>query len=136
MVGDHLNLYYCPVCTRVYYLSDYWEYLCGRAHATSVWPDGKLRHYFIKERTETNRPPWAIPAVVEEREILNQDVIETSLDVCKYPEDKDYADVRRHFGYSAPGGKHLTREQVIEKYGQFVLKQVEIMTTTEIESRH
>jgi len=135
MVEDRLDLYYCPTCTRVYYLSDYWDYLCGRAHITSVWPDGKLRHFFISERTETNRPPWAIPAVVEEREILNQDVIENSLDVCKYPEDKDYGDVRRHFGYSAPGGKHLTREQVIEKYGQFVLKQVEIMTTTEIDSR-
>ena len=135
MVEDRLDLYYCPTCTRVYYLSDYWDYLCGRAHITSVWPDGKLRHFFISERTETNRPPWAIPAVVEEREILNQDVIENSLDVCKYPEDKDYGDVRRHFGYSAPGGKHLTREQVIEKYGQFVLKQVEIMKTTEIDSR-
>jgi hypothetical protein len=120
-----LKLYYCPTCARVYYVSEYWDYLCGRVHATAVWPDGKLRRFFIQERTETNRPPWAIPQVAEERELLNQDVTETWLDVCKYPDDKDYRDVRRHFGYGAPGGKHLTREQVLDKYGQFVLKPVE-----------
>jgi hypothetical protein len=63
--------------------------------------------------------------VVEERELLNQDVIEMWLDECKYPEDENYGDVRRHFGYGAPGGKHLTRDQVLERYTQFVLKPVD-----------
>jgi hypothetical protein len=85
-----------------------------------------MRRFFISERTEVNRPPWAIPDLVEERELLNQDVTETWLDACKHPEDEDYKDVRRHFGYGAPGGKHVTREQIVERYGQFVLKPVEI----------
>jgi len=121
-----LRLFYCPACARVYYLSDYYEYLCGRVHATSVWPDGKLRHFYISQRTEINQPPWAIPSVVEERELRDQEVLETHLNPCKYPEDENYGDVRRHFGYGAPGGKHLTKEQVVEKYGQFVLKSVEV----------
>jgi hypothetical protein len=126
-----LRLYFCPACARVYYLSDYWEYLCGRNHATSVWPDGKQHRFFVSETTQTNRPPWAIPKVVEERELLNQEVIETWLDSCKYPEDENYGDLRRHFGYGAPGGKHLSKEQVLEKYGQFVLKPVEADLTTD-----
>ena len=127
MVGTGLRLFYCPACSRVYYLSDYYEYVCGRVHTTSVWPDGKLRRFFIAQRTEINQPPWAIPSVVEERELRDQDVIETHLTACKYPEDENYGDVRRHFGYGAPGGKHLTKEQVVEKYGQFILKAVEII---------
>ena len=129
-----MRLYYCPSCTRVYYLSDYYDYICGRVHPTAVWADGKLRRFFISERSEINRPPWAIPNLIEERELLNpagnQDVTETWLDACKYPEDKDYRDVRRHFGYGAPGGKHLTKEQVLERYGEFVLKPVEIEQAT------
>jgi len=125
MVGALLKLYYCPACSRVYYLSEYWEYLCGRVHATSVWPDGRMRRFFISERTEANRPPWAIPNLAEERELLSEDVIETYLAPCKFPEDKDYHDVRRHFGYGAPGGKHLTKEQIVERYGQFLLKPIE-----------
>jgi hypothetical protein len=121
-----LRLFYCPTCMRVYYLSDYYEYLCARLHVTAVWPDGRLRRFFIQEKTETDRPPWAIPNLVEERELLNQDVIETWLDVCKHPEDENYGDYRRHFGYGAPGGRHLTKDQVVERYGQFVLKAVEI----------
>ena len=120
-----MRLFYCPSCARVYYLSDYYEYLCGRAHATAVWPDGRLRRFFISEKTEMNRPPWAVPNVAEERELMNGDVIETWLDVCKYPEDQNYGDVRRHFGYGAPGGKHLTKDQVLDRYAQFVLKPVE-----------
>ena len=120
-----MRLYYCPACARVYYLSDYYEYLCGRVHPTSVWADGKQRRFFISERTEINRPPWAIPNLVEERELFNADVTETFLNVCKYPEDKEYGDVRRHFGYGAPGGKHLTKEQVLDRYGEYVLKTVE-----------
>jgi len=120
-----LKLYYCPTCTRVYYLSEYWEYLCGRIHVATVWPDGKHHRFFVSERAESNRPPWAIPKLVEERELLNQEVIETWLDTCKYPEDTDYGDVRRHYGYGAPGGKHLTREQVVDRYGEYVLKAVE-----------
>jgi len=129
MVGARLKLYYCPTCTRVYYLSEYWDYLCGRAHVTSVWPDGKTRRFFISERTETNRPPWVIPKLVEERELLNQDVFESWLDTCKYPEDTDYRDLKRHFGYGAPGGRHMTREQIIERFGQYVLKPVEILSS-------
>jgi len=126
MVGVRLRLYYCPTCLRVYYVSEYWEYLCARNHAASVWPDGKMRRFFVSEKTETNRPPWAIPNLAEERELMNADVIETWLDACKHPEDNNYGDVRRHFGYGAPGGKHLTKEQVVDRYGQFVLKPVEL----------
>jgi len=125
MVGERLRLFFCPACTRVFYLSDYYEYLCGNVHPTSIWPDGRTRRFFISEKTEVNRPPWAIPNLVEERELLNDEVIETWLDACKHPEDKDYGDARRHFGYGAPGRRHLTREQVVERYGQFILKPVE-----------
>ena len=119
-----MKLYFCQSCARVYYLKEDSQYLCGRIHAASVWPDGKLRRFVISQRTETNRPPWPIPKVVEERELFNQDVIETWLDECQHPDDSDYGDVIRHFGYSAPGGRHLTTEQVLDRYKQFVLKLV------------
>ena len=118
-----MKLYYCPSCSRVYYLTEDSQYLCGRVHTASIWPDGKLRRFIISERTEVNRPPWPIPRVVEERELLNQEVTETWLGACENPEDKDFGDVRRHFGYGAPGGRHLTQEQVVQRYGQFVLKE-------------
>jgi hypothetical protein len=90
-----------------------------------VSPDGKTRRFYIAEKAEINRPPWAIPEVVEERELFNEDVTETWLSPCEHPEDTDYGDVRRHFGYGAPGGKHLRIAQVLEKYQQFVLKPAE-----------
>ena len=116
-----MKLFYCPTCARVYYLSEDAQYICGRVHSAAVWPDGKLRRFFISERTEANQPPWAIPSVVEERELLNQNVTETWLKPCEHPEDTDYGDIRRHFGYGAPGGKHLTGEQVVIRYEKFVL---------------
>ena len=60
--------------------------------------------------------------VVEERELINDDVTEAWLDTCRNPDDTEYGDVMKHFGYSAPGGAHLTREEVLRKYGQFVLR--------------
>jgi hypothetical protein len=125
MMRGQLKLYFCPACARVYYLSEESRYLCGRVHAASVWPDGRMRRFFIAERTETNRPPWPIPELVEERELLNEDVTETWLGPCEHPEDTNYGDVRRHFGYGAPGGKHLRIAQVVDKYSQFVLKPAE-----------
>ena len=101
------------------------EYLCGRNHAPSIWPDGRVRRFNISEKEETNRPPWPIPELVEERELLTQELTESWLNECQNPEDEDYGDVRRHFGYGAPGGRHLTKEQVIAKYEGFVLKSVE-----------
>ena len=84
-----------------------------------------MRRFVISQKTESDRPPWPIPAVVEEREILTQELTESWVDSCPYPEDADYGDVRRHFGYGAPGGRHLTKEQVLAKYAAFVLKPVE-----------
>jgi hypothetical protein len=86
-----------------------------------VWPDGKTRRFYIAEKSEIERPPWSIPEIVEERELLNENVTETWLGPCEHPDDPDYRDVRRHFGYGAPGGRHLARAQVLEKYAQFVL---------------
>ncbi len=120
-----LKLYFCPTCTRVYYLSEEAAYLCGRNHATAVWEDGRLRRFVISNRDETNKPPWPIPALSEEREILNQDFIESWIDACPNPEDTEFGDFRRHFGYGAPGGRHLTRDQVLAKYSSFVLRPVE-----------
>ena len=116
-----MKLYFCPACSRVYYLPEGVRYLCGRAHTASIWPDGRNRRFFISERTETNRPPWPIPKLVEERELFNEDVTETWLEACKHPEDFDLSDVRRHFGYGAPGARHLSDDQVVAKYSQFVL---------------
>jgi hypothetical protein len=124
--GFPLKLFFCPACARVYYLPEESKYLCGRIHSAEVWADGRMRRFFISERTETNRPPWAIPELVEERELLNEDVTETWLGACEHPEDKEYGDVRRHFGYGAPGGRHLARDQVVGKYGMFVLRLAEI----------
>lgn len=91
-----------------------------------MWADGKVRRFVISNKTDTNKPPWPIPTLVEEREILYQDLTETWVDLCPNPDDTDFGDVRRHFGYGAPGGRHLTRDEVLEKYTQFVLKPVEV----------
>ena len=120
-----LKLFYCPSCARVFCLQEGSSYICGRVHPTTEWPDGKLRRFFISEKTETNKPPWPVPAVAEERELLNQNFMESWLDACPNPEDTDYGDVRRHFGYGAPGGKHLTKDEVAQKYALFVLKPVD-----------
>ncbi len=120
-----MKLHYCPSCARVYFLSEDSVYLCGRNHAPEVWADGRVRRFIISERTERNQPPWAIPALAEERELLQQEVTETWLDECKNPDDTDFGDVRRHFGYGAPGGRHLRRDEVLQKYDRFVLRIVE-----------
>ena len=117
-----MPLYYCPSCARVYFLQEAGDYLCGRNHAPSVWADGRTRRFNVAEKTEFNKPPWPIPQVAEERELLNQELTETWIGECQHPEDQDYGDVRRHFGYGAPGGRHLTRELVVEKYAGFVLR--------------
>ncbi len=120
-----MKLFFCPACSRVYYLDEGADYLCGRNHAPSIGSDGRARRFVISKREETNKPPWAIPSVVEERELLTQELIELWIDVCEHPEDEDYGDVRRHFGFGAPGGRHLTKEGVVQKYAQFVLKPVQ-----------
>jgi len=119
-----MKLFYCPACARVYNLDGDSSYLCGRNHAPSVWEDGTKRRFVISERSDSNRPPWVIPAVVEERELLQQDLVESWLNDCKYPEDKEYGDYTRHFGYGAPGGRHLTREAVVVKYRAYTLQPV------------
>jgi len=110
-----LKLYFYPSCARVYYLPEGSQYICGRVHGSVTWPDGRTRRFFISKKTETSRPPWPIPELVEERELLNEDATESWLGPCENPQDTEYGDVRRHFGYGAPGGKHLTRDQVIRK---------------------
>ncbi len=120
-----MKLFYCPSCARVYFLPDDVEYLCGRTHAPSIWEDGRNRRFVISQKEDTNKPPWPIPDVIEERELLTDEYVESWVDACPHPEDSDYGDVRRHFGYGAPGGRHLSKEQVVGKYGKFVLKPVE-----------
>jgi hypothetical protein len=121
-----LKLYACPSCTRVFYLSEGPGYLCGRVHPVSVWEDGKRRRFVISEKTEANRPPWPIPELAEERELLNQDMVESWLTACEHPEDEDYMDTRRHFGYGALGARHLSREEVTRKYQGYVLVPVDV----------
>jgi hypothetical protein len=120
-----MRLFYCPTCTRVYCLRDDSSYLCGRNHDASVWADGKTRRFVISQRSDTNRPPWQIPVVVEEREMLQQELTECWLDECKFPEDTDFGDYKRHFGYGAFGGKHLSKDEVAAKYSAYLLKKVE-----------
>ncbi len=128
MIGT--KLYFCPACSRVYYLEEGPDYLCGRNHAPSIGADGRARRFNISHKEETNRPPWIIPPVVEERELLTEELTESWLDACPNPDDQDFGDVRRHFGYGAPGGRHLTTNEVLVKYGQFILKLVETSTGT------
>jgi hypothetical protein len=108
----------------VYYLNEEFQYLCGRLHVASVWPDGRARRFAISEMSETDRPPWPVPEMVEERELLNENVLESWLKTCPHPEDADFSDVRRHFGFSAPGGRHHTRAEILVKYSQYVLRPV------------
>jgi hypothetical protein len=120
-----LRLYACPSCTRVFYLPEGPGYLCGRVHPVSVWQDGKKRRFVISEKTEANRPPWPIPDLAEEKELLNQDMIESWLTACEHPEDGDYGDTRRHYGGGAFGARHLKRDELIGKYRGYVLIPVE-----------
>lgn len=121
-----MKLFACPSCARVFYLPDGPGYLCGRVHPVSVWEDGKKRRFVISEKTEANRPPWPIPELVEEKELLNQDMTESWLAECEHPEDTDYGDMRRHFGYGAFGARHLKREDVARKYRGYVLVPVDV----------
>ncbi|MDA4126302.1 MAG: hypothetical protein OK452_03730 [Thaumarchaeota archaeon] len=68
--------------------------------------------------------------MAEERELLRQDLSETWIDECKYPDDTDFGNYRRHFGYGAPGARHLTKEKVIEKYNRYVLRQADSESMT------
>jgi len=63
--------------------------------------------------------------MAEERELLRNELSETWIDECKYPDDTDFGNYRRHFGYGAPGGRHLTWVQVLDKYNMYVLKLAE-----------
>lgn len=63
--------------------------------------------------------------MAEERELLRQELSETWIDECKYPDDTDFGNYRRHFGYGAPGGRHLTWAKVLEKYTKYVLRPAE-----------
>jgi hypothetical protein len=120
-----LKLFYCPTCTRVYNLDESATYLCGRNHDVAAWPDGTMRRLVITVESETNRPPWPIPAQTEEQELLRETYSECWIRACENPDDSDFGDVRRHFGYGAPGGKHLNREELVQKYAQYVLKPVQ-----------
>lgn len=117
-----MRLFFCPTCTRVYYLPEEASYLCGRNHVPAIWADGQRRRFMISERSESNRPPWAIPDLVEEGEMFQQDFVENWLNECKHPENTEYGDYRRHFGYGTLGGKHLTRAEVMSKYAAYVLQ--------------
>jgi hypothetical protein len=121
-----LKLFYCPTCRRVYYLDEGSVYLCGRKHAPARSADGRMRKFNIAERSESNQPPWPVPAVVESRELFQQDMTETWLSECMNPQDEDYNDVRRHFGYGAPGGKHLTQVEAVRTFADYVLSPVEV----------
>lgn len=125
-----MGLYYCPSCSRVYFLPPGSSYLCGRNHAATVWSDGRKRRFVISDMSETNRPPWPVPQMVEERELFRQELSEVWVTECKYPDDTDLNNTRRHFGYNAPGGKHLTRDEVFEKYSDYLLQPAEAESFT------
>ena len=126
-----MKLFYCPTCSRVFFLDDASSYFCGRAHATTTWSDGKSRRFVISGQKDTSEAPWPIPPLVEEREIYHDQFVESWVDSCPNPGDIEFGDVRRHFGFGAPGGRHLTVEQAIQKYSLYVLRPVE-ETTPEV----
>ena len=72
-----MRLCYCPSCARVFFLPAEEACLCARNHVSTPWKDGKIRRYIIVERAETNRAPWVIPEVVEEREVPQQEQVES-----------------------------------------------------------
>jgi hypothetical protein len=119
--ASFLKLFYCPTCTRVYYLPKELTYLCGRNHATAVWKDGKMRRFAINEKTASNQPPWPIPGLTEEVEMHQEDFSECWLKECMNPEDTDFGDYRRHFSQGTLGARHLTRDEVMGKYANYVL---------------
>jgi hypothetical protein len=119
-----MMFYYCPTCARVYYLPQEAAYLCAKNHVIATWSDGVKRKYVISDRAETDKPPWPIPDLVEEKEMTHQEWFESWLVSCPYPTDADtgMGDRRRHFGFGTIGGKHLTRQQVVDKFGDYVLR--------------
>ena len=84
-----------------------------------------MKRLVITEESETNRPPWPIPAQTEEQELFRETFSEYWIRACAYPEDTDFGDVQRHFGYGAPGGKHLSREELAKEFDRYVLKPVQ-----------
>ena len=120
-----MKLYHWPTCARVYCLREEAAYICSRNHVPALWKDGRRHRYIISARADTDKPPWAVPDLVEEREMLQQELLESWIDECKYPSDTEYGDYRRHFGYNAFGGRHLTREEVVNKYVDYVLRLTE-----------
>ncbi|MDA4123905.1 MAG: hypothetical protein OK438_00450 [Thaumarchaeota archaeon] len=53
--------------------------------------------------------------------MLQQDFTECWLKECMNPGDTNYGDYRRHFTQGTLGARHLTREEVLHKYADYVL---------------
>ena len=119
----------CPTCRERYYLSGAGSYLCTKDHVSTVLPNGRRRHLVVMERSEPERVPWAIPDVVEEKEAIQGDLIEAQLYTCSHPDNRTwmYGDLTKHLF----GANHLTREEVLTKYAEYVLRPLGAQTSTQ-----
>ena len=107
----------CPTCHQRYNLLEAGAYLCARDHIAKVSPNGQRRRLLVPKRSGPERFPWAIPDVVEEKEAVRDELIITRLYACRHPENQTYDDLTKH----RFGAKHLTREEVLTKYADYVL---------------
>ena len=121
--------FFCPTCRERYYLLEAGSFLCTKDHVATVLPNGKRRRLVVMERSEPERLPWAVPDVVEEKEALQDDLIESQLYTCRYPDNRTwmYGDLTKHLF----GAKHLTREEVLAKYADYVLQPLGSQSATQ-----
>ncbi len=50
--------------------------------------------------------------------------IDNWIEACKYPEDESFASTIRHATANRIGGHHLNREEVANKFKEYVLQKV------------
>ena len=119
----------CPTCRERYYLPRAGSYLCTKEHIAAVLPNGRRRHLVVMERSEPERLPYAIPDVVEEKETFQDDLIEAQLYTCRHPDNRTwmYGDLTKHLF----GANHLTRQDVLEKYADYVLQPLGAQSATQ-----
>jgi len=119
----------CPTCGERYNLPGAGYYLCTKDHPITLLPNGHRRRLVVTERSEPGRLPWTIPEVVEEKEVLQDDLIETQLYTCRHPDNRTwmYGDLTKHLF----GARHLTREEVLAKYADYVLRPLGAQSATQ-----
>ena len=119
--GGMPELFYCPTCSRVYALDATQAYLCSHDHKEIIFNDGRKHRLSLTERIDSDKSPWPVPDFVEEVELQGEGRLDNWVEGCKYPEDEPKTDIIRHDTANRIGGRHLSREQMISKFKQFVL---------------